>query len=177
MDNGHRDPREIEADIEKTRNHISETLDDIQDCLVPDQLLEQTFHYFSDQILGSSNFSANLLIEVAKKNPTATALIGLGVGWLIISGKHNKADTQVAGENKDTNSDETVSRNRKKEYLMSNAKNEPGSVDDSVSNRCNGKPVEHVREKLHKQPLVLIGVGVALGAALGMHLTSKYRKD
>lgn len=177
MDNGHRDPREIEADIEKTRNHISETLDDIQDCLVPDQLLEQTFHYFSDKMLGNNNFSANLLTEVAKKNPAATALIGLGVGWLIISGKHNKAHTHVAGKNEGTNSDETAGRNRKKDYLMSNAKNEPGSVDDSVSNQYDGKPVEHVLEKLHKQPLVLIGVGVALGAALGMHLTSKYRKD
>ena len=151
MDDNHKKPQTIETEIEKTRQRMSETLDEINDRLSPNQLLDRALEYFSDKILKSKINTASLT-ETTKKNPVATTLIGLGVGWLIVSGR--PAETQ----------DKSVVNHENSNVNAKNSKEETSQQNDSQE--------EHSLHKLHEQPLVLIGVGLAFGAALGVYLNS-----
>lgn len=181
MDNNDRSPQEIEADIEKTRQQMSETLEEIHDRLSPSQLLDRTFEYFSDKTLKNNHYSASLT-ETVKRNPAATALIGLGLGWLIISGKDNEAQTKTANNHEDSSTNKTTD-SQLKNNTNSTADTADSKQDSHLDNtkekvnQQNDDQTENPLHKLHEQPLVLIGAGLALGAALGAYLSSTQRDD
>ncbi len=181
MENNDKNLQAIEADIEKTRKHMSETLEEIHDRLSPNHLLDRTFEYFSDKILRNNHYPASLT-ETVKKNPAATALIGLGLGWLIISGKDNEARTKIANNHEDSSANKTTDNQLKNN--TDSAKGIADSKQDShlentkeKMNQQKGNQTENPLHKLHEQPLVLIGAGLALGAALGVYLSSTQRDD
>lgn len=179
MNNNHLDPREIEADIEKTRKSISENLEEIHDRLSPNRFLHQTVEYISDKMLENNNYSTSLT-EKVKKNPAATALIGFGLGWLIISNKNNKVHAKTACKHEDNSSsgatDNQLESNTDSTPVIPSRKN--NSVEGNTKEKDSQPGIdqaEHGLNKLYEQPLVLIGAGLALGAALGIYLTSSQR--
>ncbi|PTN10960.1 DUF3618 domain-containing protein [Nitrosomonas aestuarii] len=184
MDNNHRNPQQLEADIEKTREQMSDTLEEIHDRLSPNQLVDNAFEYFSDKLLRNNNYFSSLT-ETAKKNPAATALIGLGLGWLIISGQNNETQTKTASSQEDSGADKATDTQLKNhtDSAAGNANSKKdtrlGSTNDTKEkvSQHNGNQTESPLHKLHEQPLVLIGAGLALGAALGVYLSSTQRSD
>lgn len=76
-------PEQIEHEISATRADIDETLDALQNKLSPGELLDQALSYAKD---GGGEFAANFGRTV-RDNPVPVALLGVGIGWLMVSGR------------------------------------------------------------------------------------------
>lgn len=79
---GSKAPEEIETDIAHTRASLSETLDALERKLAPRQLLEKGVDMFRD----SMNGEIGKIGETLRDNPIPLALVGVGLGWLLLSG-------------------------------------------------------------------------------------------
>jgi ElaB/YqjD/DUF883 family membrane-anchored ribosome-binding protein len=90
-------PDAIKAEIERTRSQMSNKIDTLQERLNPDTLKVQAQeairtalqdgadamkHYVQEH----STELRDAVIHVVKRNPLPTALIGIGVGWLVLEG-------------------------------------------------------------------------------------------
>jgi len=98
---------EIRSDIEQTRDHMSETINAIQDRLSPDTLKEQVKEQVAEQVrevkdnvreatIGKAedmvrnagetvNEARYTVWETIKENPIPAALAGIGLGWLFMN--------------------------------------------------------------------------------------------
>lgn len=85
-----RRPEEIESDIERTRAEVSSTIDAIQSKLTPGQLMDQAVAYARTSL--PADFGSNLSNAV-RDNPIPVALVGIGLAWLMASGRN--ADGQA----------------------------------------------------------------------------------
>jgi hypothetical protein len=81
-----RSPEEIQRDIERTRAEMGNTLETIRQKMSPGELLDQALDYFKNS--GPSQFTSNLG-ETVKNNPVPVALMGLGIGWLMLAGSRD----------------------------------------------------------------------------------------
>jgi hypothetical protein len=77
------DADRIERDLEHTRARLDATLDALQRKLSPGQMVDETMHWFKEG--GGAEFGRNLGRNL-RDNPLPVALIGIGVGWLMLSG-------------------------------------------------------------------------------------------
>lgn len=159
------DPDEIRANIQETRSEMSETIDAIQEKLsydnISSQVKEEVSEYVNEtyqsvkeivyktltrkagEIMnyvekGVNELSDTEVVKTARKNPIPLALIGLGIGMLLVNGfrgkkknyrydnydinSRNYAEKHSSGESSSTL---TAARNK-----MSDA---AGAVSDSVS--------------------------------------------
>jgi ElaB/YqjD/DUF883 family membrane-anchored ribosome-binding protein len=80
----HRRPEEIEDDLERTRAEVSSTIDAIQSKLTPGQMMDQAFAYARTSL--PADFGVNLANSV-RDNPMPVALVGVGIAWLMASGR------------------------------------------------------------------------------------------
>jgi ElaB/YqjD/DUF883 family membrane-anchored ribosome-binding protein len=110
-----KDPREIEAEIEQTRSEISESLNAIGEKLSPEQLKEDAKEIFDeakeavvdklrdakDSALQAANerlqdvrerarYAGEVTYGYARENAIPLGLIGLGIGWLLVSGRRRR---------------------------------------------------------------------------------------
>jgi uncharacterized protein YjbJ (UPF0337 family) len=92
------EPEEIRAEIDETRIEISETIDAIQEQLRPEHLKEQAKDFVRDatvgkaqEAVGSATNTAKgagmTLVDTLRNNPIPTALVGIGLGWLLVRGQ------------------------------------------------------------------------------------------
>lgn len=72
------DPAEIERDIRRTQDQMSRTVDRIGDQLTPRNLINSLLDKAED-----NNIDARYLIDGARRNPLALAMIAGGAIWLI----------------------------------------------------------------------------------------------
>jgi len=87
-------PREIEHDIAETRAELGELLDEIERKLAPRQLLERGMDMLKDTMSGD----ATGLGETLRQNPLPLALIGIGVGWMLLSeGTRGRVSERAGG--------------------------------------------------------------------------------
>lgn len=84
---------QIEKEIEQTRTSMDKTLDALQEKLSPGQLVDQLLTYAKS---GPGGYFSNLGHTV-QQNPVPVALVGVGLGWLMMSGAKTE-DTQRATE-------------------------------------------------------------------------------
>jgi hypothetical protein len=77
-----RSPDEIENDIDATRARLGATLEALERKLAPERLLEEGM----DMARDTMNDNLGRLGETLRENPIPLALVGLGVGWLLLSG-------------------------------------------------------------------------------------------
>lgn len=86
---------EIRADIDQTRASVGEKIDQIQARLDPSRLKAQaqetvqemisdTASSMTDYVRSHKDEMVSTLADAARRNPLPAALIGLGVGWLIL---------------------------------------------------------------------------------------------
>jgi hypothetical protein len=81
--NGHQSSREIEQDVERTRAHMAETLDELRSRMSPGQILDEVLGYARDT--GGGRTLSNLGRTV-QDNPAPLLLIGAGVAWMMMGG-------------------------------------------------------------------------------------------
>ncbi|MGH8502801.1 MAG: DUF3618 domain-containing protein [Gammaproteobacteria bacterium] len=84
-----RDPRRIEADLDRTRGEMSDTLDALQKKLSPGELFDEALTYFRNS--GAGDFTSNFKNSITQ-NPLPVTLVGVGLAWLALSsGKASSA--------------------------------------------------------------------------------------
>ncbi|WP_104203862.1 DUF3618 domain-containing protein [Billgrantia saliphila] len=86
-----RNPDEIEADIQRSRAHLNDTLHEIESRLSPQQLKRQAAGFLPRDTARS--FFDNLGNSV-RENPVPVLLTGVGLGWLVYSQFKPRSDSQ-----------------------------------------------------------------------------------
>lgn len=74
------DSEQIRAEIERTRADMNETFDALEAKLTPGQLLGEAWNLTK----GGSTAGASKLWRIAREYPMPSAVIGLGLGWLLL---------------------------------------------------------------------------------------------
>jgi ElaB/YqjD/DUF883 family membrane-anchored ribosome-binding protein len=87
MDPAGRSPDEIQQEIRETRSQMDSTLDAIQQRLSPSSLTDEMIHYLRN---GGANEFAHNLNEAVKRNPVPVTLMGIGLAWMMMSGKEGR---------------------------------------------------------------------------------------
>jgi len=88
-------PDAIKAEIERTRSQMSNKIDTLQDRLHPDNLKQQAQEALQQAIQeGADSIKSyvqentmeirNAVIDSFKQNPVPTALVAVGVGWILL---------------------------------------------------------------------------------------------
>lgn len=96
-DYDYRDPEEIREEIKKTRANMSQTIDTLQEKLDPERLKDEARTKVRDATIGRLEDMANNMsrkarrvrynvVDTIKENPIPAALVGLGLGWLLVEG-------------------------------------------------------------------------------------------
>ena len=78
----------IRSDIDRTRANMDETFAALDAKLTPTQLLLEGWNLFR----GGSTAGASKLWRVAKEHPMPAAVIGLGLGWLLVESSRNEEE-------------------------------------------------------------------------------------
>jgi hypothetical protein len=85
-----RSSREIRSEIDRTRADMDETFAALDSKLTPSQIGLELWHLFK----GGSSAGASKLWRVAREHPMPAAVIGLGLGWLLVESSKNE-DTRT----------------------------------------------------------------------------------
>src|SRR5690349_3638154 len=86
---------EIRADIDQTRASVGEKIDQLQARLDPNRLKQQaqetvqemlndTANSMTEYVRSHKDEMVSSVADAARRNPLPTALMGLGLGWLIL---------------------------------------------------------------------------------------------
>ncbi len=78
------------ADIERTRANMSETVGAIQERLSPQNLKEQA----KVQAKETAREAGSGFVDRIKQNPVPAAMVGIGLGWLLMSGREGSSEQQ-----------------------------------------------------------------------------------
>jgi hypothetical protein len=132
-----RNSEQIQSDIERTRAEMGETFESIRHKLSPGELFEQALDYFKSS--GPSQFTSNLGDSV-KHNPVPVMLIGLGIGWLMMSGSRDADTTPTEGTASDIG--------QRVSAVSSGAANRAGQMMQSARERA-GAARERIGEMTH----------------------------
>jgi len=103
---------EIRADIDQTRASVGDKIDQLQARLDPNRLKQQaqdtvqemlndTASSMTDYVKTHKDEMVTSLADAARRNPLPTALIGLGVGWLILESMAGSRPRQERREERD----------------------------------------------------------------------------
>lgn len=74
------DSGRIRAGIDHTRRDIDETIVALQEKLSPERLMNR----FLDSLKGTPGHGSKRLMEIIRDNPVPAALVGAGIGWLVM---------------------------------------------------------------------------------------------
>jgi ElaB/YqjD/DUF883 family membrane-anchored ribosome-binding protein len=99
------DPQVIRARIEQTRANMSQLVDAIQTKLSPEQLTREAKQKVKEATIGKVEAMANTvtykannwrsqILETVKRNPIPAALVGIGVGWLLMENARTPAEKE-----------------------------------------------------------------------------------
>jgi hypothetical protein len=84
---------EIEDDITETRAEMGAVLDALEQRLAPRHLLEQGMDKLRDTMNGKGG---GIIGETLRGHPVPLALIGAGIGWLLVAGTAGDRPAQLA---------------------------------------------------------------------------------
>lgn len=105
-DYDYRNPEDIREEIKKTRANISQTIDTLQNRLDPERLKGEARTKVRDATIGrledmADNMSRKAnrvrynIVDTIKENPIPAALVGLGLGWLLVEGFNQSSREDV----------------------------------------------------------------------------------
>ncbi|MEO3435210.1 DUF3618 domain-containing protein [Inquilinus sp. CAU 1745] len=197
-----RSSAEIEREVERTREQVSHTLDELRLRMSPGQLIDQALDYAKDS--GGAEFGRNLGRSV-RDNPLPILLIGAGVGWLMASGRRPEhyaasdydrtAYESEAGAGRDSR---VASMAGKAGSAAAGASHKAGSALHGVGHasasagrrarelshdardgvtRAGSQAWSGLNHMAEEQPLMLGAIGLAVGAAIGAALPSTRTED
>lgn len=187
---------DLEEDIEQTRADMNETLHALENRLLPSQLVDQALNYFRGANDSSTEFTARLSQSI-KSNPVPATLLGISLAWLML-GKPEQSespdrrtypvapatpeseesrDEQAAHAARDNKTGQAAygTRQKKDEAAESRHRRAPRWSDRAQAR--TGQARRNLTSMLQERPLVFGGIGIAVGAALGVALPPTRRED
>jgi len=81
-------PAEIEEEVERTRASVTDTIEALRERMSPGQVVDQLMDYARDS--GGPELMRNLGTSV-RDNPLPLLLVGVGLGWMMLSGGRRPA--------------------------------------------------------------------------------------
>ncbi|MET0339340.1 MAG: DUF3618 domain-containing protein [Caulobacter sp.] len=198
-----RSPEEIEREVEATRGELDRTVEALKDKMSPGQLFDELTSAFKGT--GSSDVIGALGAQVGQ-NPLAVAMIGAGFAWLMLSDKAKPSTDPASAARRDTTTVGVTQGDGGAHQGLSDtmgaAKDKAGEVIGQMKDKVvdaagavghaaqsAGHAIGHsgsrMGEKaaagfaglLEREPLVLAGLGLAVGAALGAALPATALED
>lgn len=171
MSSSVKDARQIEREADQTREAMAETLDALQRKLSPGELLDRGLGYMREH---GGEFATHLGNDI-KGNPLPTLLIGVGLAWMMASGRRPDAPIRYGSDLRpDARGSLAPGNGQPQGKGMKQAAH---SAAESVQDRAHAVgnfASEHYAEAragfshmLEEQPLLLGGLAFAIGAALG----------
>ena len=164
------DPQMIRVQIEETRTQMGQTIEQLQERLSPERIKQETQEAIRDATIGKVNQMKNKaeyemrswptrVTRTIRENPLPSALIGIGIGWLLVSDRDETSYGQYNDYDHRYYDDDIYSgRNRRyQEPRLAHRPNDGLGVvnegQDWIKNRTNeardrvGTAVETVQEK------------------------------
>lgn len=191
----HKDPAQLEREVDQSRAHMSETLNALEEKLSPAHLMDQVLTYARQN---SGEFSQNL-VDTIKRNPVPTLLTAVGVGWLIYGQQHPRPTstnygTRHEGSYSATTGSTHTSLSERGQHLQDNLSKSAAGVKSRLDQSADNlkHQAQHAKESLRHQsdrakasvtdvlehqPLALGALGVALGALIGGALPPTRQED
>jgi hypothetical protein len=176
-DENENDPDVIRSQIARTRAQMSETVDQIQARLAPDHLKQQAQEAIREATIGKvEEMTMNVerkarswrsgLVHTIRENPVPAALVGIGLGWLLMSNKDGDEYEYYEGGNGRRTNGGSGYRPSYTHYPQSQWQ-EPGRMESAMgSARMRaGEAVDTAQER----------VGEAVGAAQAAAGTAQAR--
>jgi hypothetical protein len=178
---------QLEQETEQARAELSGTLHDLQSRMSPGQMLDDAIDYFHD---GDVAALASNLRRQAVENPIALALFGIGLAWLMRTRKNTvfaqKSDSRRLRQVKDTavEAGERIGSGTQaiaeKAQSVSSRIADAGrkvagaasSTGETISRgygqfKATSAEVQHeIADAAMRQPLLLVAVGLAIGAGI-----------
>lgn len=109
QEGGESNSNSIRSEIQATRERMSSRLDQIQEQFQPENMKQQAQDFIHSAVTdGMSTVKEavneyvqqihwpqvrNSLLDTARRNPVPTALIGLGIGWIIVNGARSRSSS------------------------------------------------------------------------------------
>ena len=163
---------QLEREAEQTRSQLAATLEELRSRITPGQLVDQTLDYARESNVGEL---VRNLGRDARDNPLPLALIGTGLAWLIMTnGRRRGFDAALAdaprsasGASEDTTTGAQGAAAWASSKTAAAAERASEVCHDAAAAR--GSFLAYCRD----HPLVVAGVGIALGGLLGAALPSR----
>lgn len=184
-----RSSEEIQSDLGEIRDEITHTLDSLSQRLRPGKMLQEALRSFQEG--GGGRFTHNLSRAV-QENPVPLAMIAAGFGYLIYSdaqqrktgrsegeGEYESGGTSTGAQAKDTArrlGNAAKGGVRAAGERMNEAKERLGEASAKAGARVRSAR-DYGQTLLHDQPLVLAGLGLAIGAAVAGLAPLSRRED
>lgn len=146
-------PDAIEEQIEETRHHLSDTLEELQRRLSPQDIFSETVNYLkSNKGLGRS------INTTVREHPVPIGLIGLGVTWLIASSasgdqsRHGISHSEASSSYGTTSTGESQSK-QKARQKMSDAKSKASEATAAAKDKLQDakSSLSGATEQRHQQ--------------------------
>jgi ElaB/YqjD/DUF883 family membrane-anchored ribosome-binding protein len=176
------------TEIERTRADMSETVDAIQERLSPQNLKEQA----KAQAKDTAREAGSGFVERIKQNPVPAAMVGIGLGWLLMSGREESSGRQRFQDGPyyyersggrpypayyEESSGSSVGQGRTTGEAASQARDRAGQVTGQAQERASqlGSQAQDQAQRakggfqqmLQENPLAVGALAVGLGAAVG----------
>jgi hypothetical protein len=167
---------QLEREAEQTRSQLAATLEELRGRITLGQLVDQTLDYARESNIGEL---ARNLGRDARDNPLPLALIGTGIAWLMMTnGRRRGFDAVLADATASASGaleETTMQPHGTAAWASSAAANAAERASDVYQNvsAAGGSFLAFCRD----HPLVLAGVGIALGGLLGAALPSRKNDD
>lgn len=175
-----RNSAQLEHETEQVRNEIARTLDELRARMTPGQLINDAVAYARNS--GAGELVRNLGHQ-ARENPLALCLMGAGFAWMALSSNRTASrsgetaqvtgggvgDWAVDALNKAADAARSATRR-----MHDTAEAARSALD---AGRKSAEKARSLIDLCTDQPLLLAGIGLALGTAIGAILPSTQTKD
>ena len=167
---------QLEREAEQTRSELAATLEELRSRITPGQLVDQTLNFARESNVGEL---VRNLGRDARENPLPLALVGTGLAWLMMTnGRRRGFDAALADAKRGASGalEETTTRAQGPAAWASSAASSAAERASEVyqdAAAAGGSFLAFCRD----HPLVLAGVGIALGGLLGAALPSRKSED
>jgi hypothetical protein len=197
-EDSHKDPEELEREIDETRADVRATIDVLEQRLSPEHLLDLTIGRVREH---GGAFAGNLG-SAARDNPVPLLLTSIGIAWMMLSGRNGNGGSRTAGPSirerwhgakerwRETGEDigdtlhdardrtrEGVEQSRDTVAHAAESLREGASRAASATREQFSRARSGVDYLMHDQPLVLGAIGLAAGALIGATLPGSAAED
>lgn len=141
-----RTSEQIRGDIDRSRAEMDETFNALESKLTPGQILGEAWHLLK----GGSSAGAGKLFRIAREHPMPAAVIGLGVGWLLVESSRHSEDHGDYGYGQTSYAGGTHADSEGRlAAVKSKVKDAASSAKDAVSDAADrvGETAAHLKDQ------------------------------